>query len=248
MTERFLNAFRTEKPVIGMLHTLGGDRENVLKIAEEEINIMFGAGVSAVLAENYFGMPSDVEAVLKLLQEKYPDTVYGVNILGDFEEALSMAERYGAKFVQIDSVSGHLAPKEDEAFGKKMRALRERYPGILILGGVRFKYQPLRSGRTLEEDIACGKERCDAVVVTGTMTSSGGTGVATHSDKVEQFRQITGEFPLIIGAGITSDTVKELFKHADGGIVGSDFKYDGEAMNRMDPERVKRFMDAFRAE
>ena len=54
----------------------------------------------------------------------------------------------------------------------------------MLLGGVRFKYQPVHSGRTLEEDLRIGMERCDAIVCTGE-----GTGIPTPLGKVEEFVQ-----------------------------------------------------------
>ena len=52
-----------------------------MKIARREIEIMYRNGVNAVLVEDYFGDDTDVENALKYLQDKYPDKVYGVNIL-----------------------------------------------------------------------------------------------------------------------------------------------------------------------
>ena len=75
MKEKFKEVFKTDNPIIGMLHTLGGDRNAVLEIAKEEIEIMYRSGVDAVLVENYFGSTDDVEAVLNLLQTEYPNSV-----------------------------------------------------------------------------------------------------------------------------------------------------------------------------
>lgn len=241
MKEKFKKVFKTDKPIIGMLHTLGGDRNAVLEIAKEEIEIMYRSGVDAVLVENYFGSTDDVEAVLNLLQTEYPNSVYGVNVLGDYEMAFELANQYGAAFVQIDSVSGHLPPSQDKIYADNLKELRSKF-NVFLLGGVRFKYQPYRSGRTLEEDLKIGMDRCDAVVVTGSLSSPGGTGVATEYDKVEQYREIVGDFPLIVGAGITAETVEKLMSVADGGIVGSYFKQSGDAYNRMDSSRVSDFM------
>ena len=36
--------------------------------------------------------------------------LYGVNLLDQFEKSYQLAERYGAKFMQVDSVAGHLSP------------------------------------------------------------------------------------------------------------------------------------------
>lgn len=242
MTNRKLSAvFGAPKPIIGMLHLRGDGSEDRLENAKREIDILYGCGVDAVLAENYFGSTKDVEAVLAYLQEAYPDRIYGVNILGNEDLAFALARKYGADFLQIDSVCGHLPPKEDAVFAEKLARLREEAE-VLVLGGVRFKYQPYLSGRTLQEDLALGMQRCDAIVVTGS-----GTGIATKMDKILSFREIQKDFPLIVGAGLTSDTCREQLSCADGAIVGSWFKEGGSAYNRIDAARVKCFMEKVNA-
>lgn len=237
MTERFKNVFMTEKPIIGMLHLLGDTRQGIIDNAIEEMKMMTKYGVAAVLVENYFGSTQDVENVLAVLQRDYPDIVYGVNVLGDIETAYKFARWYNAKFIQVDSICGHHVPARERRYFEKIDALREDCDALL-LGGVRFKYQPVCSGRSVEEDLEIGRQHCDAIVVTGS-----GTGINTDLEKIKTFRSVLGEFPLIVGAGMTADTVAEQLSYADGGIVGSYFKYGGDAYGYMDEDRVKQFME-----
>jgi predicted TIM-barrel enzyme len=53
--------------------------------------------------------------------------------------------------------------------------------------------------------------------------------------------------PLLIGSGLSRDTLEELFPLVDGAIVGSTFKVDGKLKNPVDVKRVKEFMAAARA-
>ena len=235
------DVFAAEKPIIGMLHLSGFGRDEVMKIARREIEIMYRNGVNAVLVENYFGDDTDVENALKYLQDKYPDKVYGVNILEDPNVAFDLARKYGAKFVQIDSVCGHALPQHDSELAKYLERLRgER--DIFLLGGVRFKYTQHLSGRSLEEDLKLGMARCDAIVVTGE-----GTGISTDLEKIKTFRNILGDFPLIVGAGMTAETAQEQLAFSDGAIVGSYFKEYGEAEYPVDEARVKEFLCKARA-
>ena len=110
---------------------------------------------------------------------------------------------------------------------------------MAVLGGVRFKYQPVCSGRSTEEDLVLGKERCDAVVCTGS-----GTGMETPMEKVELFKATLGEFPVIVGAGVTLDTARETMNKSDGMIIGSWFKYGHQAHNVLCEENVREFMKA----
>ena len=39
------------------------------------------------------------------------------------------------------------------------------------------------------------------------------------------------------------DNIEEIFKIADGCVIGSSLKHEGITWNNIDPERVKKFMD-----
>ena len=234
--EKLKEVFGVNKPIIGMLHLSGYGSGEKMEIAKREIEIMYRSGVNAILVENYYGGAEDVETALKYLYEHYPDQIYGVNMLGNPEWAFLLARQYGAKFVQMDSVCGHLKPNKEGAFLEKLKTMRED-GDIFLLGGVRFKYQPVRSGRTLEEDLRLGMERCDAIVVTGA-----GTGISTDLEKIKTFRNILGNFPLIVGAGMTAETAREQLAFSDGAIVGSYFKEGGITDCPVDERRVKEFI------
>ena len=136
----------------------------------------------------------------------------------------------------MDSVCGHLPAAQDAWFARELDGLRASFDGA-VLGGVRFKYQPVRSGRTEEEDLRLGMTRCDAIVVTGA-----GTGVKTPQEKLSRFRRTVGSFPLLVGAGCTLETVGETFAQADGVIVGSYFKEGHCAQGDLSAAHVARFM------
>ena len=194
--------FTKEKPVIGMIHTNHTDEESSLQLAQREIEIYLKYGVYPLI-ENYFGDDDDCENILRWMQQKHNDKIYGLNILGDIYRSFELAEKYGVSFIQIDSVCGHF----------------------------------VNSGRTLTEDLKIGMGRCDAVVCTGE-----GTGLATPMDKVEKFKQILGDFPVIIGAGVTIDMVEACRRNSDGVIVGSWFKDNHRAEYSVNEDYVKDFM------
>ena len=232
-----ISFIQQNKPILAMLHLKGTDPQDKLERAKREAAIYFENGVDAVIAEDYFGNYHDVENVLKFLQNEYPEKCYGVNILNNFHRSYELAAMYGASFMQVDSLAGHLPPYLDIAYGKMIEAYR--FLGkVAVIGGVRFKYQPVLSGRTLEEDMALGVTRADAIVVTGE-----GTGMQTSSEKISAFRQLTKNSPLIVGAGMTPDTVKEKLSVADGAIVGSYFKDTYKDTGDVDPTHVKEFME-----
>lgn len=217
-TMEFKRVFIEEKPIIGMIHLNNAHGETVLERAKKEIEIYFQYGIYP-LVENYFGSVDDCEEVLKWLKENHKEKKYGINILGNYHKAFELAMKYDAKFIQIDSVCGHLPLEADKKYGISLNNLRKEND-IVLLGGVRFKYCNVLSGRSVEEDLRIGMTRCDAIVCTGT-----GTGCATPFDKVDMFKSVLGDFPVITGAGVTLETAKETMEHCDGFIIGSWLKH-----------------------
>ncbi len=234
----FLSLFPRKKPILAMLHLRGKSRQEKYEHALLEAGQLIGGGADAVIVENYFGDYEDMETVLEAFSREKVDFVYGVNALHNDALGFELAKKYGAGFIQLDSVAGHLAPEEDAAFGEAIAKWRAGYSGFVI-GGVRFKYQPYRSGRTLEEDLRIGMSRCDAIAVTGE-----GTGKTTPMEKIRQFRNIMGDFPLVVGAGMTPDTCAEQFSVADAAIVGSYFKQGYLDDGYVEPAHVRIFMRA----
>ena len=132
-----------DKPILAMLHLNGSNPEHVHEWAKREIEQLCENDADAVLVEDYFGTPDDVEWALDYLSRNYSDRVYGVNLLSDPEKGFALAKRYGAAFLQIDSVCGHLRPGSgmrghdrphlyektcDGDFAEKLAELRVKYP------------------------------------------------------------------------------------------------------------------------
>lgn len=234
------DVFKTNKPIIGVLHAKGDSKEKKLELAKKEIDIYREHGVDGIIVENYFGDEKDAEMILKYVSG-LEDVVYGIGLLGYDALSFKLAEKYHASFVQIDSVASHLPEKEDEEYGKFLEELR-RNSKVFLLGGVRFKYQPYLSGRTLEEDLKIGMQRCDAICVTQDKT-----GQETDMEKIKKYRSILQDFPLVVAAGLTPSNVKEQLSIADGGVVGSYFKDTFKDTGDVDSQHVEVFMEKVRA-
>ena len=237
----FLKIFKNKKPIFGMLHLKGNSDEEVFERAKKEIEIYRANNIDAGIVENYYGNYYQMEKVLDYLNNsKFENLIYGVNCLNMDVMGFDLANRYNASFVQFDSVAGHLKERDDysyEAFINKYRKESKAF----ILGGVRFKYQPYLSGRTLEEDLKIGMTRCDAIVVT-----QDATGQETSIEKIKEFRKIIGDFPLIIGAGVTAENCVEQLSIGDAAIVGSYFKDTYKDSGDVDGNHVKKLLDTLK--
>lgn len=240
MKQNVLEEFKNKKPIFGMLHLKGDNDADVLERAKKEIDIYMNCGIDAVIVENYFGNYYQMEQILQYIVDHRPNLTFGINCLKNDAMGFSLAKRFHPLFLQFDSVSGHLKPRDDvtyKAFIDEYRKDNEVY----ILGGVRFKYQPYLSMRTLEEDLKIAMTRCDAIVVT-----QDATGQETSMDKIKEFREILGDFPLIVGAGLTVENCSEQFKVADGAIVGSYFKDTYKDTGEVEEDHVKVLLEAVR--
>jgi predicted TIM-barrel enzyme len=225
-----------------MLHLKGNTPADRLDRARREIDTLWEGGVDAVIVENYFGDEDDVVAVCDYLRSDAEGVVFGINVLKNDWRAFSLANEFGARFIQLDSVAGHLPEGQDREFAARLAEERSSTDAY-VLGGVRFKYHPHLSGRSLEEDLLLGVARCDGIVVTGE-----GTGQVTPLSKLEKFRSMVGSrTPLIVGAGVTPQNCAQLLTVADAAIVGSSLKNTLTAEGDVDRNRVLEFVRAVRA-
>lgn len=232
------------KPIFGMIH-LSTDEVDGTRVqrALKEMQILEEEGVDGIIIENYHGNVTDMQEVFEQLEDFFKTTklIVGINILpNEFEQALRFADIYGAKFIQLDYVSGTYASfhSNKSISESEYNEQRNKYSHIKVLGGVWPKYYEPIQGSNLADDIETGKQRADAIVVTGP-----GTGKETPLDKIKKFKGHVGETPLIIGAGLTEANVAEQLTIADGAIVGSCFKPMGDTMRLTKRELVRQFMD-----
>ncbi len=233
----FLDIYDVKKPVFGMLHMKGETRREKLDICLREAEIYRENGVDAVIVEDYFGDAADVEAGLRLLSER-GGFRYGVNVLDDWETSWRLAKEYGADFIQVDSVAGHLTPEEDVSYGEMIGRYMDE-GGMYVIGGVRFKYKEVLSGNDTETDLRIGMKRCHAIAVTGE-----GTGMDSPTEKILEFRRICGPgFPLVVAAGLNADNVAEKLSLGDAAIVGSTFKDTRKDTGDVCAAHVREFME-----
>ena len=59
----------------------------------------------------------------------------------------------------------------------------------------------------------------------------------------KRVREAIPDTPLFANTGVRIDNVRDIFAIADGCVIGTHFKVDGDTWNAVDGDRVKRFMD-----
>ncbi len=82
----------------------------------------------------------------------------------------------------------------------------------------------------------------DAVLVSGQIT-----GEAAQMEDLEGVKRVLPTTPVLANTGVKHATVAEVFRIADGCVVGSALKVDGHTWNAVDADRAADFMARVRA-
>lgn len=234
--KKFNELFVTKKPIIGVIHLKGTGDQDIKERAKKEIDLYVNGGLDGIIFEDYFGTYPYLEWALGYAKDAKFPIPYGVNCLNFDSLNFKLARDYSCDFLQLDSVVGHVKPR-DEASLDAFFNLERPTCDALVMGGVRFKYQPVLSEKTEEEDLATAMGRCDAICVTGD-----GTGMETSQEKIERFKKAIGDFPLIICSGLTDLNCTEQLKVADAAVVGSFMKDTGKDTGDVCSEKIKLLM------
>ena len=228
---KFRDLFQIEKPIIGMIHLAGDNKRDKTRRALEELAIYEGEGVSGAIIEDYHGTTNDVIETLKESSRLGFNIFRGVNILRNPYAGFDLAQRFDLKFIQFDSI------QTKDLNTRLYEGKRTKYPSIVVLGGVGFKYiAPTQN--PLEVDLREGISKCEAIVTTGD-----GTGIETPLNKLREYKVLLREFPLVIGAGVNINNVYDQLKIADGAIIGSYFKPYANTHLPIDRKKVHDLME-----
>lgn len=263
---RLPDLFGTDRPVIGMVHlpALPGAPGSELGMdalearAVDEADVMVAGGVDGLLVENYGDrpfVPEDVGeptvaamAVLTSAVRRAVGVPVGVNVLrNDARAALSVAEVAGASFVRVNVWTGARLTDQGILEGRAHEVLRLRRrldSRVRVFADAAVKHSVPLGQRTPAEEVAdaIGRGGADAVIVTGPAT-----GRPPEAGALDAAREAAGGAPVLAGSGVTAGAVGEVLGRADGIVVGSALREDGRAGRPIDPERVRRFMDAVAA-
>jgi membrane complex biogenesis BtpA family protein len=171
----------------------------------------------------------------------------GVNVLKtDARSALAVAAATGARFVRVNVHVGAVVADQGVLTSRADETLRYRRLlglDIKILADVQCKHGvPLAPAPIeLEAKDCVARALADGLVVSGPAT-----GEPTSMSDLKRVRDAVPGTPLLVGSGVTAETAADLLAVADGVIVGTSVKRGGVLANPVDPERVRRLVEAAR--
>ena len=234
----------------------------VIRRAGEEARLLSEAGVDAIVLENMHDRPylnrdvgpevvAVMTAALDVVRDVVgPDFVLGVQILaGANREALATAHAAGASFIRAEGfVFAHVADEgimADADAGRLLRYRREiGAEDVRVLADIKKKHSA--HAITADVGLAASARAAEFFGADGLIVTGDETGQAVRLDHLREDSQAT-RLPVIVGSGVTPDSIPDLSPYADGFIVGSYFKRDGVWHNPPDPTRLRGLIDAVRA-
>jgi membrane complex biogenesis BtpA family protein len=261
MTPNFRRVFGDTKPVIGMIH-LGALPGSPLFDADEgldglaagaakDLAALQKAGFDAVMFGNENDRPYELNVdtastatmanVIGRLRSAI-SVPFGVNVLWDPMSTMALAVATGAAFVReimagtYASDMGLWSPDAGKAIRYRDR-LGRRDLAVLYNVSAEFAYSLDRRSLADRARSAVFSSIPDAVLVSGAMT-----GEAAAMTDLEAVKKALPDTPVLANTGVKHETVADVLGIADGCIVGSSLKVDGNTWNPVDPERAAEFM------
>jgi uncharacterized protein len=207
-------------------------------------SVMFGNEndrpyVTSASLEGVAAMTAVVQAIKPML--KVP---FGVNYLWDPKASIAIAAATEARFVReiftgvFASDMGVWAPDCAGAFRLRRNLGRS---DLKLLFNINAEFAHSLDARAIElrAKSAIFSSLADAILVSGPIT-----GQPANQSDLRKVCETIHQVPVFANTGVNLDNVSEILSVANGVIVGTHFKVDGDTWNAVDGARVRRFMDA----
>lgn len=258
MTTKFAHVFGERKPVIGMVHLgalpgspLHDSEQDLVAAARADLQALQEAGFDAVMFGNENDRPYELNVdvastatMAAIIGELKADITvpFGVNVLWDPMATIALGAATGAAFVReifsgtYASDMGHWNPDAGKAARYRQRLARS---DMAMLYNVSAEFAHSLDQRSLPDRArsAVFSSVPDAVLVSGQIT-----GEAAALSDLEAVKAVLPDTPVLANTGVKHDTVADVLTIADGCIVGSSLKYNGDTWQAIDPERAHDFM------
>ena len=262
---RFRRVFGPVKPVIAMVHfgALPGaplfdaeaGLEGLLEGARKDLLALQAAGFDAVMFGNENDRPYEFKvdmasvatmaAIIGRLRVEIT-VPFGVNVLWDPMSSMALAAATGAAFVReilTGTYASDMGPWNPDAGAALRYRSRLGRDDLAVLYNVSAEFAWSLDRRSLADRArsAVFSSIPDAILVSGAIT-----GEAAAMSDLEAVKDALPSTPVLANTGVKHETVADVLSVADGCIVGSSLKVDGNTWNPVDPERAADFMQRAR--
>ncbi|WP_339283748.1 BtpA/SgcQ family protein [Oceanobacillus sp. FSL K6-3682] len=257
--------FHTNTAVIGMIHLKplpgsprfsGGNLDPIYDFAMKDLEALERAGVDGVIIENAWDIPfrkpdnigyetvASMTAIAQRIKVQ-TDLAIGMNVLANGAlQALSIAQAVDLPFIRVNQWVNAYIANEGFVEGASAEAMRYRSQikgeNIKIFTDVHVKHgsHSIVADRSIQDQTHDNIFfDADVLIATGTRTGNAAdlnelTGIKNNST-----------LPVIVGSGMSEENAEEILRIADGCIIGSSIKENGEWWKNVSEERTKKFMN-----
>ena len=256
--------FGTDKPVIGMMHLMAMPTDpkydeqaglaKVIDRARHDLHALQEGGIDGVLFTNEFSIPYTdnvipvtIACMARIIGElkKEIKVPFGVNVAVDPYKALDLACAVEADFIRGTFFGAFVSDDGISSIqmGEMMRHKAELHlENLKMLATIVPEGAKQISERPIEDVVkSVGFSMApDAMLVFG-LTA----GRPIDDSLISRAKQVTST-PVFASNGVKASTVEKTLNIADGCVVGTSLKYDGQFYEAVDQNRVKELMDIAR--
>jgi len=169
---------------------------------------------------------------------------FGVNYLWDPVATVALGVATSAAFAReiftgvYDSDMGLWQPDAAKAVRLRHDLGRD---DMKLLFNVNAEFASPIGSRTIEARAksAVFSSLADVILVSGPMT-----GQPVAGSDLRRVKEAVGDTPVFANTGVNKDNIAEILSVADGVIIGTHLKIDGDTWKPVDPKRVEHFMEA----
>jgi uncharacterized protein len=256
LSPKFLAAMIAVLPLPGS-PLYDGDDQRVIDQALWDLEHYKTAGVDSVLLENdhdlpYIQPPLDEKGIAlmtriaKEVRNRFDGPV-GVQMLEAANiTSLEIAAEADLDYIRVEAfVFAHVGGSGviNGSAGKILRRRKElNAEHIKVFADVKKKHGS--HSLTIDLDIKDEVMQAEFFLADGVIVTSQFTGINPDKGDLLEAKRVT-RLPVLIGSGMTPENISEYLPLADGFIVGSCFRKDGKFLEKLEPERLNRFMKVF---
>ncbi|NTI19782.1 BtpA/SgcQ family protein [Agrobacterium rhizogenes] len=234
------------------LYNADGGVQKLIDDVMTDVEKLQDGGVDAIMFGNendrpyvFKGSPESIAAMTAIVQAIKPaiKVPFGVNYLWDPSASVAIGAVTGASFVR-EIFTGLFASdmglwQPDCASASRLRSsLRRDDMKLLFNINAEFAYSLDQRPIALRARSAVFSSLADAILVSGPITGQ----PAEQSDLRAVCEAVT-DVPVFANTGVNLDNVRDVLTVAQGVVIGTHFKIDGNTWNAVDGSRVKQFMD-----
>lgn len=257
---------RRRKTVIAMAHIgalpgsplydADGGMDRLIENVINDVEKLQSGGVDAIMFGNENDRPYELSASMEgavamsaVVSAVKPvlKVPFGVNYLWDPYATVAIASATGATFAR-EIFTGLFASDMGLWEPNAAKALRLRRslgrPDLKLLFNINAEFAASLDTRpiAMRAKSAVFSSLADVLLVSGPLT-----GQPAEMSNLRSVREAVPDTPLFANTGVNIDNVTDIMSIADGCVIGTHFKIDGDTWKQVDGDRVVRFIDKLRA-